>query len=396
METLIPKFMARRSTRLLLAMVPFLGGCAGLLDIREAPQYVDRFEVPYTQGVPEEPEMPPLRTEGLGPDEINTVHLYRERSRAVVSVTSLRVFTTRFGGAFPDGGAGSGFIIDGRGIVVTNHHVVEGAQRLVVTLFDGSHYPATLVGTDPEMDVAVLRFDPQGRQLHRIPRAESGTLQVGQKAVALGNPFGLEGSLTTGVVSALNRPVQMPSGFLMRNLIQTDAAINPGNSGGPLLNSRGELIGMNTLMVSPSPGSVGIGMAVPSDVVARIVGDILETGTVRRGWVDIEGIALDRRLARVAGMDQHQGILVTRVLPGGNAEHAGLRDGGEGRRIRYGRWVLPVEGDVIVAMNGEPVTSVSEMLAALQHTRPSDRVTLTLMRDGEPVEVPLTLGQRPR
>ncbi len=396
METLIPKFMARRSTRLLLAMVPFLGGCAGLLDIREAPQYVDRFEVPYTQGVPEEPEMPPLRTEGLGPDEINTVHLYRERSRAVVSVTSLRVFTTRFGGAFPDGGAGSGFIIDGRGIVVTNHHVVEGAQRLVVTLFDGSHYPATLVGTDPEMDVAVLRFDPQGRQLHRIPRAESGTLQVGQKAVALGNPFGLEGSLTTGVVSALNRPVQMPSGFLMRNLIQTDAAINPGNSGGPLLNSRGELIGMNTLMVSPSPGSVGIGMAVPSDVVARIVGDILETGTVRRGWVDIEGIALDRRLARVAGMDQHQGILVTRVLPGGNAEHAGLRDGGEGRRIRYGRWVLPVEGDVIVAMNGEPVTSVSEMLAALEPTRPSDRVTLTLMRDGEPVEVPLTLGQRPR
>ena len=374
----------------------FLSGCAGLIDFREAPEYAERLQIPFTEGIPEEREMPPLRTEGLGEEEIRTVELYRERSRAVVNVTSLRVFTTRFGGAFPETGAGSGFIIDGEGIVVTNHHVVKDGQRLVVTLYDGSHYPARLVGTDPEMDIAVLRFDPQGRKLARIPRADSSELQVGQQAIALGNPFGLEGTLTSGVISALNRPVQTQAGFLMRDLIQTDAAINPGNSGGPLLNSSGEVIGVNTMMVSPLPGSVGIGLAVPSNTVARIVAGILDTGAVRRGWIDIEGVALDPRLARSIGREGQQGILITRAPSGGNADRAGLRDGRDGALVRYGRWRVPVEGDLIVAINDQPVRSVSELLAALEPTRPGERVRVTVRRDGETRDVTLELGERPR
>ena len=388
--------MSVLSTVALFLLLPLLSGCAGLIDFREAPEYAERLQIPFTEGIPEEPEMPPLRTEGLGEDELRTVELYRERSRAVVNVTSLRVFTTRFGGAFPETGAGSGFIIDEEGIVVTNHHVVKDGQRLVVTLYDGSHYPAWLVGSDPEMDIAVLRFDPQGRKLARIPRADSKELQVGQRAIALGNPFGLEGTLTSGVISALNRPVQTQAGFLMRDLVQTDAAINPGNSGGPLLNSSGEVIGVNTMMVSPLPGSVGIGLAVPSNTVARIVSGILDAGTVRRGWIDIEGVALDHRLARTIGREGQQGILITRVLSGGNAARAGLSDGRDGALVRYGRWRVPVEGDLIVAINEQPVRSVSELLAALEPTRPGERVQVTVRRDGETREVTVELGERPR
>jgi hypothetical protein len=231
---------------LLGCLLVMSSGCARLAGVTPAPEYFDDIEPFFTLGVPEEPELPPLRTEGLTEDEINTVRIYRERHRAVVNLTSLSAYRTRFFGTVPASGTGSGFILDRHGVVVTNHHVVEGAQRVVLTLHDGSNYPAQVIGSDPEMDLAVLRFDPQGRNLVTIPMGDSASLQVGQKVLALGNPFGLEGTLTAGVISALDRPIQLGSGFIIRDLIQSDAAINPGNSGGaaaefPGRRDRGEL-----------------------------------------------------------------------------------------------------------------------------------------------------------
>lgn len=375
--------------------VLFLTGCATGEPPRPAPELLDRVAFPFTQGVPQERPLPPLRTEGLQDDEVNTVRVYRDRIRGVVNITSLSAYRTRFGRPFPDSGTGSGFIIDQQGTVVTNHHVVERGQRLIVTLYDGSLYRAEVVGTDPELDLAVLRFNPQGRELTTLPRGGSDSLQVGQRVYALGNPFGLEGTLTTGVVSALNRPVQTASGFLMRDLVQTDAAINPGNSGGPLLDSRGRVIAVNTMMVSPGPGSVGIGLAVPVNAVDRVVGQILREGRVTRGWIDVRGLALTPSLASAGGLSVRQGILVTHVQPGSEAEAAGLRGGDEQRLVRYGSHRVPLGGDVILAVNGEPTATVSELFASLEATQPDNEATLTVLRDGQRQQVTITLSARP-
>ncbi len=249
-------------------------------------------------------------------------------------------------------------------------------------------------GSDPEMDLAVLEFDPQGRSLTRIPFADSSRAQVGQSVYAMGNPFGLEGSFTAGVVSALNRPLQIDSGYIIRDLIQTDAAINPGNSGGPLVDSRGRMLGLNSMMISPAAGSVGIGLAVPSNTVHRIAGQIIREGRVARGWIDIQGIAISPRLVNQAGLPIRHGILVTRVLPGGNAQQAGLRDGQGGRMIRHGPHRLPVEGDIITAINGQPVTSVAELLLSLEGTRPGDEARVQVFRGGRSLELSIVLGER--
>ncbi|QIT56340.1 PDZ domain-containing protein [Aquisalimonas sp. 2447] len=371
-----------------------VAGCASGPETTPAPDLLDQVRIPFTEGVPVEPDMPELRTEGLGDAELGAVRLYRDSIRGVVNITSLSAFRTRFGGVLPGGGTGSGFIIDQEGTVVTNHHVVQGGQRLIVTLHDGSHYRATVVGTDPELDLAVLRFDPQGRRLTALPRGNSAHLQVGQDVFALGNPFGLEGTLTSGVVSALNRPVRIPSGFIMRDLIQTDAAINPGNSGGPLLDSRGRVVGVNTMMISPSHGSVGIGMAIPADAVDRIVSQILAEGGVRRGWIAIQGVALTPRLAAAGGVPVNRGILITDVVPGSHAEAAGLRGGDARRTVRFGPHRVPQGGDVLLEVNGQPVTDVAELLATLEATRPGDRAELIVLRDGERRHVMVTLGGR--
>ncbi len=339
--------------------------------------------------------LPPLLTDGLSAAEINTVDIYRNRIRAVVHITAVRLQRTQERGAFPVGGVGSGFIIDQDGTVVTNQHVVQGAQRLLVTLYDGSRYPAELIGEDPEMDLAVIRFLPGGRELSTIPRGDSTNLQVGQQVLALGNPFGLDGTLTSGVVSALNRPMRTSSGYIMRELIQSDAAINPGNSGGPLLNSRGELVGVNSMMVSPSRGSVGIGLSIPSNTVDRIVTHIIKEGRVNRGWIAIEGITVDRRLATDARLPVASGVLVTRLVPEGNAVTAGLRDGEGGRVVQHGPYRVPVEGDIIVAINGEPIRSVGELFAELESTRPDDDAVLTVLRGSATENLAIRLTERP-
>jgi len=384
-------------TRLLglVLMAALLSACARYTDVTPTPEYFDAMAPLFTVGVPQERPLPPLTESGLTPEELARVRVHRNAHRGVVSVTTLSAYHSRWAGTVPMAGAGSGAIVDGRGIVITNHHVVAGAQRVLITLYDGSLYPARLLGSDPEMDLAVLRFDPMGRPLTVLPFADSDELQVGQSVLALGNPFGLEGTLTSGVVSALNRPVQLQSGFIIRDLIQSDAAINPGNSGGPLLNSQGQLIGINSMLIGPSAGSVGISLSIPARSVHRIARQILKEGRVSRGWIDVEGLALTERLSRQAGIPPGQGILVTRVREGGNAERAGLRDGQGGRMIRHGAHRIPVEGDIITSINGEPVTSVAELFALLEETRPGDRAELQIRRGDRSRTLEIELGQRP-
>lgn len=353
-------------------------------------------EPEFTRGIPDERPLPPVRTEGLGAAEVQAVRVYRDSVRGVVNIRSRASLRHGLRGAQEVFGTGSGFIIDQSGHVVTNHHVIAGAEQLIVTLYDGSRYPARVVGSDPELDLAVLRFPPQGRELVTLAPGDSDGLQVGQSVFALGNPFGLQGTFTSGVVSALNRPIQIGSGFIIRDLIQSDAAINPGNSGGPLLDSRGDVIGINSMMISPGAGSVGIGLAVPANAAQRVVEEIVREGRVARGWIDIEGLALDRRLAARGDTAAEQGILVTRVLTGGNAEAAGLRDGRGGRTVRVGPHRVPVEGDIIIAIDGSRIGSVAELFAALTATRPEEAVTLTILRAGERREVRLVLSDRPR
>lgn len=386
----------RRGARLLLLGLSVgLAGCAQILNPMPAPEFFDDIEALFTTDIPAEQPLPPLHIEGLSEEDIRAARIYRDNHRAVVNVTNLSAIRTRFFGTFPSTGTGSGFIIDRRGIVVTNHHVIAGAQRLVLTLYDGSRYPAIVVGSDPEMDLAVLRFDPLGRRLPVINTGDSSRLQVGHRLFALGNPFGLEGTLTSGVVSALNRPVQLESGFIIRDLIQHDAAINPGSSGGPLLDSGGRLVGVNSLMISPSTGNVGIGMAIPVDSARRIVNHILAEGSIARGWIDIEGMALTPRLAANLGIPGRQGILITQTIPDGNAARAGLRDGAEGRHVLHGLMLVPAEADVLVAINGEAVRSVAELFASLEATRPGEDAVLTVLRQGQTLDIPLQLGARP-
>ncbi len=372
-----------------------ISGCATIAGIRPAPEDVHWLEPELTVGIPDEQPMPPIRTEGLSSSEIETVTVYRDNIRAVVNVTSLSMFRNRFQGHLPVSGTGSGFIVDQSGHVVTNYHVIKGGQSLIITMYDGSNYRARMVGYDPDLDLAVLQFDPQGRTLATIKVGDSDVLQIGQKVLALGNPFGLEGTLTSGIISGLRRPMQTQSGFIVRNLIQTDAAINPGNSGGPLLNSSGELVGINVMIVSPTGGNVGIGFSIPSNVAKRIVGQIIEGGTVMRGWIELDGVALDSQLARDAGLNRSKGLLVTYVEPGGNAEKAGLHGGEAGKFVQQGSVWVPIGGDIIVAVEGHPVTTVIEYLGSLEATRPGDVVSLTIVRGTKTIELPVVLTARP-
>ncbi len=387
-------FSPTRPPLVILGLI-FLSACANPLGIRPAPEILEAIKFEFTRGAPVEQAVEPVRTEGLTEDEINTARVYKANYRAVLNVMSLNAYRTRFGTTFPESGQGSGFIIRADGTVVTNYHVVQDAQQLIVTMYDGSRYPAKIIGFDIEMDLAVIRFDPLGRRLATIKFGDSSSLQVGEKALAFGNPFGLEGTLTTGIVSALKRPFQIRSGYIMSDLVQTDAAINPGNSGGPLLNSRGELIGVNTLIVSPSAGSSGIGLAISSNTVKRIVSQLVVSGRVNRGWLDIEGIELDARLARAAGIGTKEGLLITHVIPGGNADAAGLKDGNTGRHVRYGMHRIPVEGDIIVAFNGNRVTSIAELFSLLETTQPNEVVILSIVRNGKTQTIQLSLSERP-
>ncbi|MBX5459935.1 MAG: trypsin-like peptidase domain-containing protein [Steroidobacteraceae bacterium] len=280
-------------------------------------------------------------------------------------------------------GTGSGFIWDEQGHVVTNLHVIEGAGEANIKLADGRNYPATLIGASAAHDIAVLRIRIPSNPPAPIPVGTSADLQVGQKVFAIGNPFGLDWSLTTGIVSALDRSLTGDNGVVIQHLVQTDAAINPGNSGGPLLDSAGRLIGMNTAIYSPSGASAGVGFAVPVDTINRVVPQIIATGHYAPPALGIEtDELLSRAIARQLGV---RGAAVLRVPPNSAGARAGLRGARVGRRDT----IIP--GDVITAVDGKEVDSVARLLARLDDYRPGDVVKLTVWRDGEEIELRATL-----
>ncbi len=282
-------------------------------------------------------------------------------------------------------GAGSGFIWDSQGHVVTNFHVIRGGNRAEVTLADHSTWEATVVGVAPEKDLAVLRIETPREKLHPISIGVSADLMVGQSVLAIGNPFGFDQTLTTGVISALGREINSMDGVPIRDVIQTDAAINPGNSGGPLLDSAGRLIGVNTAIVSPSGGYAGLGFAIPVDTVNWVVPELITYGQIQRPvlGVDLVGDHATRRLGLT-------GALVGTVAPGSGADSAGMRPT---YRSRSGRWVL---GDLIVAIDGVPVRSSGELRLALERRSAGETVKVRVNREGAEVDlaVRLSAGQR--
>jgi len=281
---------------------------------------------------------------GYTQDERENIEVYERLNSGVVNVTTEVVAINWFLEPVPkEGGSGSGSIIDRRGYVLTNDHVVKDAYKVFVNLASGERLEGKVIGSDSENDLAVIKFDPpKDMTLTVVPYGDSSNLKVGQKVLAIGNPFGLERTLTTGIVSGLGRPVQQDSKTIIRDMIQTDASINPGNSGGPLLNSRGEIIGVNTMIYSPSGGSVGVGFAVPVNTAKRIVPDLIKFGMVKRGWIDAEYVQLFPALIEYmkdkgGSLPVDKGLLVSTARKGGNADRSGVRIQRRRRHYRIGR-----------------------------------------------------------
>ncbi len=334
-------------------------------------------------------------TENYTQDEIENIAVYDKLNEGVVNITTEVMGYNWFLEPVPrEGSSGSGSIIDVRGYILTNNHVVEKAYKVNVTLADGETFEGEVIGSDQENDLAVVKIDPGNHRVTTIPFGKSSGLKVGQKVLAIGNPFAFERTLTTGIISGLGRPLKNDRGIVLQDLIQTDASINPGNSGGPLLNARGELIGVNTMIYTPSGGSVGIGFAVPVDTALRIVPDLIEYGYVRRGWIDIEPVQLFPSLVRYARLSVDQGILVSRVKAGGNAESAGIQGGKTNRAVRSGSTVIYLGGDIIVGINGENITSLGDLYVALERSRPGNEVTVNLIRGRKRIDVDLILSNR--
>ena len=337
----------------------------------------------------------PRDSKPYSPDEIENIQIYDQYSNSVVNITTEVLAYNWFLEPVPrEGTSGSGSIIDERGYVLTNNHVVEGAYKVNITLSDSSDYEGEVVGSDPETDLAVVKFDPGGDPLVTIPFGRSDNLRVGQKVLAIGNPFAFERTLTTGIISGLGRPLKNDKGLVIRNLIQTDASINPGNSGGPLLNSEGELIGVNTMIYTLSGGSVGIGFAVPSATAKRVVPELIQNGYVVRGRIDVEMMQLFPSLVRYARLKVSRGLLVMKVAPGSNAQKAGIQGGDPRQAVRSGNNVIYLGGDIIVEVNEVKVGTLGELYSALEVTRPGDTVRVKLVRGNREIYRDLVLSER--
>ena len=312
------------------------------------------------------------------------VDLYERVSPSVVNIAA----STAFGG-----GTGSGFVLDSNGHIVTNNHVIEGAEQILVRFADDTLVEAELVGADADSDLAVIRVDVPMDLLREVRLGDSSALRVGQRAIAVGNPFGFEQTMTTGIISALGRVVRQESGFSLPQLIQTDAAINPGNSGGPLLNARGEVIGVNTLIFSNSGSSSGIGFAVPVNTVKRVVPSLIATGRYDDPWLGISGLSITPVVAEVLDLPVEQGILVQEVVAGGPADRAGLR--GNDQQVEIDGAPVPTGGDIIVAIDGVELGDMDDLIVYLAETTVGQTVTLEILREGQGQSVALILEERP-
>src|SRR5450755_1147484 len=328
------------------------------------------------------------RGESLDAEEQNNISVYRRNIGSVVNITSRAMTFDFFYGLVPQEGQGSGFVIDKEGHILTNYHVIADARQVEVTLHDRKKYKATIVGTDKSHDLAIVQI--KAPNLQPMVLGDSTNLQVGQKVYAIGNPFGLAGTLTRGIVSSI-RQVQEPDGLVIDEAIQTDAAINPGNSGGPLLNYHGDVIGINTMIASNVGQSAGIGFAIPINTAKAVVNDLVTLGRVRRPALGVRTIPVDPELAEELGLAADYGLLIVQAVPGGAADNAGLRGGPQ--RAFLGNTAIMIGGDLIVAIDGERLESQQTLAQIMNKHRAGDTVKVTIFRGKKQLEVSVVLGE---
>jgi S1-C subfamily serine protease len=340
-----------------------------------------------------DPNPNPKPNELLG-DEVLTVKIYSQAAPAVANIVTRTLEYDVFMEPVPVEGAGSGFVIDPRGYILTNFHVVQGAQAISVTLGDRTHYDAKFIGADERNDIAMVKIDPKDRKLPALSMGDSDALLVGQRVLAIGNPFGFQSTLTTGVVSALGRTVQTGQTTVIDGAIQTDAAINQGNSGGPLLNSRGEVIGINSAIYTPSGTTAGIGFAIPISTARLIAQDLIAEGRVRRASMGVEARIISPPVAEELRLPVQQGLLIERVSAGGPAERAGLRGGN--RTAILGMRRILLGGDVLTSIDGRPITEQMDLSLALNRKRPGDTVKVEFYRGGQKMSAQVTLSDASR
>jgi S1-C subfamily serine protease len=326
--------------------------------------------------------------ESLDAEEQNNIRVYHNNIPAVVNITSRAVTFDFFYGLVPQEGQGSGFVIDKDGHILTNYHVIADARQLEVTMHNRKKYRATVVGTDRSHDLAVIQI--KAPDLTPAVLGDSRNLQVGQKVYAIGNPFGLAGTMTRGIVSSI-RSVQEPDGMRIEDAIQTDASINPGNSGGPLMNWRGEVIGINTMIASSVGQSAGIGFAIPINTAKAVLNDLVTLGRVRRPALGVRTIPIGPELADQMGLPVDYGLLIVQVVPGGAADRAGLKGGSE--RAYLGNIPIMLGGDLIVAVDGEKVSDQQDLAQLMNNHRAGDTVRLTIYRGKQKMDVNVQLGE---
>jgi len=327
-------------------------------------------------------------SEPLDAEEQNNILVYRKNIPSVVNITSKAVTFDFFYGLVPQEGQGSGFVIDKEGHILTNYHVIADARQVEVTMHNRKKFRATVVGTDPPHDLAVIKIEAPS--LTPAVLGDSRNLQVGQKVYAIGNPFGLAGTMTRGIVSSI-RPVKEPNGATIDEAIQTDAAINPGNSGGPLMNGHGEVIGINTMILSSVGQNAGIGFAIPINAAKAVLNDLVTLGRVRRPALGVSTIPIGPELAEQVGLPVDFGLLIVKVQSGGAAERAGLRGGNE--RAYLGNIPIMLGGDLIVAIDGENVQDQQDLAQVMNAHRAGDAVKVTIYRGKQKMEINVTLGE---
>jgi len=321
---------------------------------------------------------------------LTLIELFEKSEESVVKIK-----VERIGSATDTGGVGSGFVYDNLGHIITNAHVVDGANKTTVTFLDGSQYNAEIIGEDRFTDIAVIKVSEKPRLLHPLQIGDSSLLQVGEQVAAIGNPFGLSGSMTSGIVSQMGRLIATPdTAFSIPDVIQTDAAINPGNSGGPLLNMKGQVIGINTAIQSITGEFVGIGFAVPSNTVSKIVPVLIEDGKYHHPWIGITGQDIDPDLAQALQLKQAKGFMIITVVDGSPADKAGLK--GRTITLETGGKEYPAGGDIIISVDDKEVRKISDILIHLQREKSvGDEMVLGVLRDGEFLHITLELVERP-
>ena len=319
--------------------------------------------------------------------EYSLIDIFEKSEESIVQVSVLR--------GESDGGMGSGFVYSDEGYVITNQHVVQDAERVMITFLDGEAYIGNVVGSDRDLDIAVVKVEPTNTYLQPIKIGDSSKLKVGEKIAAIGNPFGLSGSMTSGIVSQMGRLLPQETGYSIPDVIQTDAAINPGNSGGPLINMKGEVVGINTAIQSATGEFSGIGFAVPSNTVKKVVPVLIQDGEFKHPWMGISGTDVDPELAEVRELNSSKGFLVVSVIEGSPAETAGLLGVTETKEMDGREFAL--DGDIILSIDGETVRKISDILVHLQREKSvGDEMVLSVNRGGEILELTMVLEERPQ